>query len=102
MSKTYVRLKVPETVKDKNLEKKLLDKVERRLFEQGVLDLYREGEISTGTGAKMLGLPLYDFIQFLGQHQVSIFNLTEEELAADVAAATAAANAATKARRPKR
>jgi predicted HTH domain antitoxin len=50
------------------------------LKEQTVLRLYRDKKISTGTGAKMLGMPLYDFIRFLGEHQVSIFDYTSEEL----------------------
>lgn len=44
-----------------------------------MLELYKEREISTGTGARMLGMPLYDFMLFLGEHKISIFDYTEEE-----------------------
>jgi len=35
-------------------------------------------------------MPVYDFIQFLGAHQISIFNYTEEEMRADLEAALGA------------
>lgn len=90
MSKVNVQIEVPENIHGRLLEKKLLEKVAKHALEQAVLELYQESEISTGTGARLLGIPLYDFIQFLGEHNVSIFNYSPEELEEDVKAAEAA------------
>lgn len=85
MPKT-IELTLPNEVAGTPFEKDYLETVQQFIKEQTVLKLYREQKISTGTGAKMLGMPIHDFIQFLGAHQVSIFNLTEKELRADVEA----------------
>jgi len=86
MPKT-IKLTVPDEVAGTPFEKDYLETAQQFIKEQTVLRLYREHKISTGTGAKMLGMSIYDFIQFLSSHQVSIFNYTEEELRADVEAA---------------
>ncbi len=82
-----IHLDIPDVFKGSLLEQKYQATAQRLLQEQTVLRLYQDGEISTGTGAKLLGLSIYDFIQFLGRHQVSIFQLSEDALEADVAAA---------------
>ena len=102
MAKTYVRFEVPKEVKGKKVEQEYLKTAQQILKEQTVLRLYQEQKISTGTGAKMLGMPLDAFIRFLGDHQVSIFNYPLTELAEDVQAATAAATQAKMARKKKR
>lgn len=90
MSTVNLEIEVPERIRGTDLEKRLLQKAHKYALEQAVVELYKEGSISTGTGAELLQMPLYDFIQFLGQHQVSIFNSTPEELDQDVQAANAA------------
>ncbi len=82
-----LEIEIPERIRGTDLEKKLLQKAQKHALEQAVVELYKEGTISTGTGAELLQMPLYDFIQFLGQHQVSIFNSVAEELNQDVQAA---------------
>lgn len=84
MSKVNIQIEVPDNIHGTELEKRLLEKVSQHALQHAVLELYKEREISTGTGAKMLGMPLYDFIQFLGKHQVSIFPSTEEEVAEEM------------------
>jgi predicted HTH domain antitoxin len=90
MSTVNLVIEIPERVRGTDLEKRLLQKAQKYALEQAVVELYKEGSISSGTGAELLQMPLYDFIQFLGQHQVSIFNSTAEELDQDVRAAEAA------------
>jgi len=90
MSTVNLEVEIPERIRGTDLEKKLLQKAQKHALEQAVVELYKEGSISTGTGAELLKMPRYDFIQFLGQHQVSIFNDTPEELDQDVQAAKAA------------
>jgi predicted HTH domain antitoxin len=90
MSTVNLEIEVPERIRGTDLEKKLLQKVHKHALGQAVVELYKEGLISTVTGAEVLRMPLNDFIQFLGQHQVSIFNYTPEELDQDVQAAKAA------------
>lgn len=85
-----LEIEIPERLRGTDLEKKLLQKAQKHALEQAVVELYKEGSISTGTGAELLQMPLYDFIQFLGQHQVSIFNSVAEELDKDVEAAKVA------------
>ena len=87
MSTVNLEIEIPERIRGTDLEKKLLQKVHKHALGQAVVELYKAGSISTGTGAELLQMPLYDFIQFLGQHQVSIFNYTPEELDQDVQAA---------------
>jgi predicted HTH domain antitoxin len=93
MSKT-IELVVPDEVAGTPIEKDYLETIQQVLKEQAVLRLYREHKISTGRGAKMMGMSIYDFIQFLSAHQISIFNYAEGELEADLAAALAAVESA--------
>jgi predicted HTH domain antitoxin len=86
MPKT-IKLTVPDEIAGTPFEKDYLETAQRFIKEQTVLKLYREHRISTGVGARMLGMSIYDFIQFLGAHQVSIFNYSEGELQADLEAA---------------
>ena len=79
MPKVNIQIEVPDNIQGSQLEQKLLEKVGKHALEQAVLELYKEREISTETGAKMLGMSLWEFIPFLGQHQLSIFDYTEEE-----------------------
>ena len=90
MSKVNVEIEVPDRIRGTDIEKKLLAKLRDQALEQAVVELYKEGEISSGTGASLLGMPLYDFIQLLDRHQVSIFNQTAEELERDVLASRTA------------
>ncbi len=79
MSKVNLQIEVPDSIHGTELEKKLLEKVGKHALEQAVLELYKEREISTEAGAKMLGMSLWDFIPFLSAHQLSIFDYTEAE-----------------------
>jgi predicted HTH domain antitoxin len=90
MSKVNVEIEVPDRIRGTDIENKLLAKLRDQALEQAVVELYKEGEISSGAGAELLGMPLYDFIQLLGRHQVSIFNQTAEELESDVLASKTA------------
>ena len=90
MSTVSLEIEIPERIRGTDLEKKLLQKAQKHGLEQAVVELYKDGSISTGTSAELLRMPLYGFIQFLGQHQVSIFDYTLEELHQDVHTAKAA------------
>jgi len=86
MPKT-IKLTVPDEIAGTPFEKDYSETAQQFIKEQTVLKLYREHRISTGTGARMLGMSIYDFIQFLGAHRVSIFNYSEGELQSDLEAA---------------
>jgi predicted HTH domain antitoxin len=60
-------------------------RVERRLRELIAFELVREGRISTGKGAEMLGISKWGFIQLLAQRAIDYFTETPEELADQVA-----------------
>ncbi len=46
--------------------------------------LYELNRLSLGNAAKLSGVDKVDFIKVLGEHKVSIFKLTKEELAKDI------------------
>ncbi len=59
--------------------------IEARLRELIALELFREGRISCGKGAEILGISKMAFIQLLSQHGVDYFTASPEELKAEVA-----------------
>jgi len=58
--------------------------LEVRMRELIALELFREGRISSGKGAEILGVSKMEFIQRLKQHNITYFTESAEELAADV------------------
>ena len=84
MSKVTIEVDVPQGVNDAELAAKFSATAARVLTEQTVLRLYQDGEISTGTGARLLGMSEHDFIKFLGQHRAYVFNYEERELEAEL------------------
>jgi len=46
--------------------------------------LYELNRLSLGKAAELAGVDKVDFIKVLGEHKVSIFKLTKEELAKDI------------------
>jgi predicted HTH domain antitoxin len=57
-----------------------------RLSELAVIELFREGQLSTGQAARMLGLTNAAFIDLLGRHEVPYLDDTEDELRRQVEA----------------
>ncbi|MBX3051570.1 MAG: UPF0175 family protein [Caldilineaceae bacterium] len=60
--------------------------LETRLRELFVIELFRDGRISSGKGAQLLGIPLWNFLQLLSKHRIDYFSQTPEELDAELAA----------------
>ncbi len=60
------------------------EQVERRLREMIALQLFREGRISSGKAAELLGISKLEFIQLLARHSISYFTETPGELVAEV------------------
>jgi len=58
--------------------------IEVRLRELTALELFREGRISSGKGAELLGISKLAFIQLLSQHQIETFTETLDELESDL------------------
>lgn len=46
--------------------------------------LYEQGKLSLGQGAELAGYSKRTFMELLGDYNVSIFNLSEEELKNDI------------------
>ncbi|MDQ3253660.1 MAG: UPF0175 family protein [Acidobacteriota bacterium] len=84
MSKLSIEINVPEGIDSKEFEAKFVATATRIILEQTVLRLYRDGEISLGTGAHMLGMTVADFISLTGRHRVSIFHYEDKELEAEM------------------
>lgn len=58
--------------------------LEGRLRELIALELFREGRISSGKGAELLGVSKLTFVQLLAQHGIDYFTESPEELDAEV------------------
>ncbi len=58
--------------------------IDQAVRETVVLELYRRGTISSGKAAQLLGLSKLDFIQFSGGLSVPYFQLSEEDLDAEI------------------
>ena len=96
MAKSF-RLDVPKQVKGKKLEEDFLITAQTILKEQTVLRLYNENKVSTSTAAKMLNMPLQDFMRFAGQHHISVFpDYTKKELDTELRAGRRVVQAARK------
>ena len=59
----------------------------RHLAELAYIELFRQGEVSSGWAARQLGIGKDDFIRLLAKHQVPYIDLTEEELLEQLQAA---------------
>ena len=62
-------------------------RLETRLRELIAVELFREGRISSGKGAELLGISKGEFIHLLARHGVHYFTESPEELVAEVATA---------------
>jgi predicted HTH domain antitoxin len=49
-----------------------------------VLELYREGLISSGKAAELMGLPRLEFIKRAGHHGIPYFQMSREELRQEI------------------
>ena len=49
-----------------------------------VLELYRQGQISSGKAAELVGMPRIAFIQHASNLGIPFFDMTEEEWRAEV------------------
>jgi predicted HTH domain antitoxin len=58
-----------------------------RLQELAFIELFRQGEVSSGWAAEQLGMSKTDFLDLLYRHDVPYFDLSEEELRQQVEAA---------------
>jgi predicted HTH domain antitoxin len=57
-----------------------------RLKELIAIELFREGRISSGKGAELLGVPKVDFIRLLGRYGIFYFAESPEDLVRELAA----------------
>lgn len=53
--------------------------VERRVAEALVLELFRQHDISTGKGARLLGMDYLAFVRWAGERGVPFIDMTPEE-----------------------
>jgi predicted HTH domain antitoxin len=61
--------------------------VARHLADLAFVDLFRQGEISSGWAARQLGISKDDFIRLLAKHQVPYIDMSEEEFLQQLEAA---------------
>lgn len=58
--------------------------LDRTIMEHVILDLYRQGEISTGKGARLLGMDYLEFVRWAGERGIPYFRYSPEELEEEV------------------
>jgi predicted HTH domain antitoxin len=56
------------------------DEAALHLKELALVELFRQGEVSSGWAAEQLGISKTDFLDLLFRHDVPYFDLSEEEL----------------------
>ena len=64
----------------------------RHLAELAFIELFRQGEVSSGWAARQLGIDKDDFIRLLAKHRVPYIDLSEEELRQQLEAAMPSRN----------
>ncbi|MCK5059046.1 MAG: UPF0175 family protein [Candidatus Aminicenantes bacterium] len=57
------------------------DIIEREIAEIVALHLYSQGKITSGTAARIIGIPRVEFLQLAGKEKIPMFEYSEEELA---------------------
>lgn len=75
--------KIVIEIPEEFLHKKEMTPAEKgmTLLKEAALELYKKGGASHGYCAQIAGLSRLEFIQFLGEHKISIYDYyTEEEL----------------------
>jgi predicted HTH domain antitoxin len=79
-----VTIEVPEELVDEVGSVDALAAQARRAL---VLDLLREGRVSQGRAARLLGLTRYDILDLMAEHRIVSGPLTAEEVERDLEAA---------------
>lgn len=60
------------------------DQLKARLSELIAVELFREGKISSGKGAELLGVSRLDFIRMLAKRDIPYFTQSSDELADEI------------------
>ncbi len=55
------------------------------LKEAATLELYREGKLSSGKAAELLGMERFEFIRYAGMKGIPYIRMTQDELKEEVA-----------------
>ena len=85
-SRRAVTLELPEELLDLVAPSAGTHDAAARLSELAVIELFREGRLSTGRAARLLGLTSAAFVDLLGEHGVPYLDDSEEELRRQVEA----------------
>lgn len=78
MSSKKIELSFPSEVLDM-LSTTYQDNAEM-IKEAAVLELYREGRLSSGKAAEILGMDRFEFIRYAGMKGIPFIRITPEEL----------------------
>ncbi|BCB97067.1 hypothetical protein JZK55_19890 [Dissulfurispira thermophila] len=77
-----IQITLPSEVLDK-LATTYQDSAEL-IKEAAVLELYREGRLSSGKAAEILGMERFEFIRYAGRKGIPFIRITAEELEEEV------------------
>lgn len=80
-----VDLKIPEALVE--LLGMSRERLSREALKLMVFELFREGKISSGKGAELLGVSRLAFLELLAERNIPFFNYSKEELQEEVEAA---------------
>jgi predicted HTH domain antitoxin len=79
---TEVKLTIPDELRYA-IERKY-QSIQERVMELIILELYREGDISSGKAAELLKMDKMEFVRYSSKLGIPFIDLTEEELAEDM------------------
>lgn len=77
----HVKWVLPDDFFDDELTE---DAFTQELKEDGVLKLFQKGRISSGYGAKMLGITRREFLELLHAKKIPFIDMTDEELKEEI------------------
>ncbi|RLE40011.1 hypothetical protein DRZ77_03175 [Candidatus Woesearchaeota archaeon] len=71
-----IKIELPEEITQLFEEKEL----ESSLKRWAVLELVKEGKLSSGKGAEILGMTRWEFMELMSSYDIPMANFTREEL----------------------
>lgn len=83
MSEQWMTIELPRPRTVDDLEQGR-QQASAKAYEEAGLDLVRQGEISSGSGAHLLKLSRVDFLELMRQHGMAIADYSEAELRQEI------------------
>jgi predicted HTH domain antitoxin len=86
MNETVFEIQVPTPLLHYGIDQ---EEVQRRASEWLVISLFTEQRVSSGKAARLLSISRIEFLRLLRTYHIAYIDFTEQEMAEELAAATA-------------